>query len=89
MLGLSSWLNEFSWGKPTFFVGLAMLAAILFKWFGDVIRESLRGYYNKQVDTSFRMRDDKNADRSERSARLLLFFALCAAVTWALASAPA
>ena len=31
------------------------LAAILFKWFGDVIRESLRGYYNKQVDTSFRM----------------------------------
>lgn len=35
------------------------------------------------------MHRDKNADRSERSARLLLFFALCAAVSWALASAPA
>ena len=28
---------------------------MLFKWFGDVIRESLSGHYNKQVDTSFRM----------------------------------
>jgi cytochrome c oxidase subunit 3 len=55
MLGFASWLNEASWGRPTFFLGLAMLAAILFKWFGEVIHESLRGYYNKQVDTSFRM----------------------------------
>jgi hypothetical protein len=28
-------------------------------------------------------------DRKERSARVLLFFALCAAVAWALATAPA
>jgi cytochrome c oxidase subunit 3 len=55
MVGLASWLNEASWGKPVFFLGIAFLAAILFKWFGDVIRESLRGYYNKQVDISFRM----------------------------------
>jgi len=55
MVGFSGWLNEFSWGRPTFFAGLALLLAILFKWFGDVIHESLRGYYNKQVDTSFRM----------------------------------
>jgi cytochrome c oxidase subunit 3 len=55
MLGFAQWLNEVSWGKPVFFLGIAFLAAILFKWFGDVIRESLRGYYNKQVDTSFRM----------------------------------
>ena len=55
MVGFASWLNEASWGRPLFFVGLAMLAAILFKWFGDVITESVRGYYNKQVDTSFRM----------------------------------
>jgi cytochrome c oxidase subunit 3 len=55
MLGFASWLNEFSWGRPTFFVGLLTLAGILFKWFADVITESLRGYYNKQVDTSFRM----------------------------------
>ena len=28
-------------------------------------------------------------DRSERGARVLLFFALCGAVLWALAGAPA
>jgi len=55
MVGFASWLNEETWGRPMFFVGLVTLAAILFKWFADVIGESLRGYYNKQVDTSFRM----------------------------------
>ena len=55
MFGFASWLNEASYGRPMFFVGLAFLALILFKWFADVITESLRGYYNKQVDTSFRM----------------------------------
>ena len=55
MAGLASWLNEASWGRATFFAGLAGLLAVLFKWFGDVIRESLAGHYNKQVDTSFRM----------------------------------
>jgi cytochrome c oxidase subunit 3 len=55
MFGLASWLNEASWGKVVFFAGLAGLAAILFKWFADVILESVSGYYNKQVDTSFRM----------------------------------
>ena len=55
MFGLASWLNEASWGKAAFFVGLAGLLAILFKWFAEVILESISGYYNKQVDTSFRM----------------------------------
>ncbi|MCL1635938.1 cytochrome c oxidase subunit 3 [Luteimonas sp. SX5] len=55
MLGFASWLNEASWGRPVFFAGLVFLALILFKWFADVITESIRGYYNKQVDTSFRM----------------------------------
>jgi len=55
MVGFSGWLNEAAWGRVAFFIGLASLAAILFKWFADVIGESLRGYYNKQVDTSFRM----------------------------------
>jgi len=55
MIGLSSWVNHIAWGKPTFFVGLAGLLAILFKWFADVVTESLAGRYNKQVDTSFRM----------------------------------
>ena len=55
MLGLASWLNEASWGKAAFFAGLLALAFILFKWFADVILESVSGYYNKQVDVSFRM----------------------------------
>ena len=55
MVGFSGWLNEAAWGKTTFFVGIALLLAILFKWFADVITESVRGYYNKQVDGSFRM----------------------------------
>ena len=38
----------------------------------------------------FQMRQIKGSDeRSERGARVLLFFALCAAVLWALMSAPA
>jgi cytochrome c oxidase subunit 3 len=55
MLGVASWLNEISWGKPVFFVGVLLLLAVLFMWFGDVIRESLAGNYSSQVDVSFRM----------------------------------
>ncbi|MFC3551289.1 cytochrome c oxidase subunit 3 [Lysobacter cavernae] len=55
MIGVASWLNEASWGKGVFFFGIALLIAVLFGWFGDVVRESVRGNYNKQVDTSFRM----------------------------------
>ena len=55
MVGFATWLNEVSWGRTVFFVGIAGLLAILFKWFGDVIRESVAGRYNKQVDVSFRM----------------------------------
>ena len=55
MVGIASWFNEVSWGKPVFFFGIALMVAVLFGWFGDVVRESVRGNYNKQVDTSFRM----------------------------------
>jgi cytochrome c oxidase subunit 3 len=55
MAGLASWFNEVSWGMPVFFFGIALLIGVLFGWFGDVVRESIRGNYNKQVDTSFRM----------------------------------
>jgi len=55
MLGLASWFNEVSWGKSVFFVGIAGLATILFKWFSDVVLESVSGYYNRSVDGSFRM----------------------------------
>ena len=55
MIGFASWLNEVSWGRWTFLVGIALLIGVLFGWFGDVIRESIQGKYNRQVDTSFRM----------------------------------
>lgn len=55
MVGVASWLNDASWGRWTFFTGLAMLVFTLFLWFGDVIRESVAGSYNRQVDGSFRM----------------------------------
>src|SRR5690606_9091175 len=55
MIGLASWFSEISGGRAVFFVGVSSLAFILFKWFADVILESVSGYYNKQVDVSFRM----------------------------------
>ena len=55
MVGFASMLNEVSWGGWTLAIGLALTAAVLFGWFGDVIRESIKGHYNGQVDTSFRM----------------------------------
>jgi len=55
MVGVASWLNDAGWGRWTFFAGLAMLVFTLFLWFGDVIRESVGGNYNRQVDGSFRM----------------------------------
>ena len=55
MIGFASWLNDTSWGRMVFFAGVASLALILFFWFRDVVRESLAGNYNRQVDISFRM----------------------------------
>ncbi|MCK5721059.1 MAG: cytochrome c oxidase subunit 3, partial [Gammaproteobacteria bacterium] len=37
------------------YVGFAIMAYMLFGWFGQVIDESEAGKYNTQVDTSFRM----------------------------------
>ena len=28
MLGFASWLNEYHWGRPVFFVGLVMLVSV-------------------------------------------------------------
>jgi len=37
------------------YIGMAIIAFMMFGWFGTVIRESEAGKYNAQVDTSFRM----------------------------------
>ena len=54
--GAALWLNEADHiGKPLMMVGIALLLIMIFGWFSTVIGESVRGIYNKQVDTSFRM----------------------------------
>ncbi|MBS0575532.1 MAG: cytochrome c oxidase subunit 3 [Proteobacteria bacterium] len=55
MFGAANWVNDIDWGRPVFLTGAVMMIATLFGWFGDVIRESLRKLYNRQVDVSFRM----------------------------------
>lgn len=55
MFGVANWINDIAWGEYVFYAGIAVLLYMLFGWFGNVIGESVRGFYNKQVDTSFRM----------------------------------
>ncbi len=42
-------------GQPLMFLGIAVVIFMFFGWFGSVIRESVSGLYNRQVDVSFRM----------------------------------
>ena len=46
---------EGSWGQPVFFIGLAMIAFMMFGWFGTVIRESIKGMNSDMMDRSYRM----------------------------------
>ncbi len=55
MVGASMWLNDAASGPFIFAAGFGVLIFMLFGWFGDVIRESEGGIYNKDVDRSFRM----------------------------------
>ncbi|MBB5209114.1 cytochrome c oxidase subunit 3 [Chiayiivirga flava] len=55
MVGVANWLNDHSWGQPLFYAGLAIMVFMLFGWFRSVIGESIAGFYNRQVDISFRM----------------------------------
>jgi cytochrome c oxidase subunit 3 len=54
-LGTANWFNGHLWGKAIFFLGLAIMIGMFIGWFGVVIRESVTGSYNRQVDVSFRM----------------------------------
>ena len=53
--GMALYLNGWGPGPWVSAVGFALLVIMLFGWFGTVIGESVRGYYNSQVDVSFRM----------------------------------
>lgn len=53
--GVIMMVNKISMGGVTLLAGLAILLYMMFGWFGEVIRESETGKYNKQVDKSFRL----------------------------------
>ncbi len=54
VVGAAYWFNEATIGPVTFYIGLAMVLAMLFGWFNTVVKENLCGLYNEQVDRSFR-----------------------------------
>jgi len=54
VVGAAQWFNGNASGQMILFIGLAMVVFMMFGWFGTVIRESLSGAYNEQVDRSFR-----------------------------------
>lgn len=53
--GFAHWLNGSSIGEPMFWVGCALMVITFCGWFASVAQESLKGNYNAQVDTSFRL----------------------------------
>jgi cytochrome c oxidase subunit III len=54
MVGASTWVNGFGWGKYANIAGILSLIIVLYNWFGEAIKESEGGLYNKRIDTSFR-----------------------------------
>jgi cytochrome c oxidase subunit 3 len=54
MIGAANWLNDNPIGPWFFAAGLLAVVVMIFGWFGDVIRESETGLYNRAVDISFR-----------------------------------
>jgi cytochrome c oxidase subunit 3 len=54
VIGAATAFNGGGAGFPILLVGLGIIFFMMFGWFGTVIREGLRGYYNEQVDRSFR-----------------------------------
>ena len=52
--GAAMWFNGADVGRYGVLVGFALLVFMMFRWFGDVVRESESGKYGKQEDVSFR-----------------------------------
>ena len=57
MVGLGSWLNSSSAGEDhtpiLFWVGFAGLAAVLYSWFAQVVRENTKGLVSGQLKRSY------------------------------------
>lgn len=54
LVGAACWLHHDWYGPYLFAFGLFLLVTTMFGWFGQVIYENGKGFYNKQVDRSFR-----------------------------------
>lgn len=54
VFGGALWLNDYWMGKIILAAGFAVVLVMMFGWFGSVIHESEGGYYNHQVDRSYR-----------------------------------
>jgi cytochrome c oxidase subunit 3 len=52
--GAALMMNQSASGKFVSMLGVVALVVMLFGWLGNVIRESEGGFYNAQVDRSFR-----------------------------------
>ena len=52
--GFAMMLNKMATGKPLMIAGALILAYLLYGWFSEVVRESVGGLLNKQVNKSFR-----------------------------------
>ena len=52
--GAVMWVNGATLGRYGVLVGFLLLAFMMFRWFGDVVRESESGKYGKREDISFR-----------------------------------
>lgn len=54
LVGAASWLHHDWYGPYLFTLGICIIIAMMFGWFGQVIYESEKGLYDLQVDRSFR-----------------------------------
>jgi cytochrome c oxidase subunit 3 len=52
--GVALTINDIDYGSKVMGTGFAIVILMVFGWFGAVIHESVSGYYNAQVDKSFR-----------------------------------
>lgn len=54
LVGAASWMHTDWYGPYVFTIGLCILFTMMFGWFGQVIYENGKGWYDLQVDRSFR-----------------------------------
>lgn len=54
LVGAGSWLHSDWYGPYLFTLGLCIIIGMMFGWFGQVIYENGKGWYDLQVDRSYR-----------------------------------